>query len=74
MKRKNEEIRQLTIPEIMQKVSDLQKEIYAMRYQSQTSRVEKPHRFRQIRKEIARCKTIAREKEISNAERAQKQR
>jgi large subunit ribosomal protein L29 len=67
MKRKAEEIRQFDIIEIKQKIDTLEKERYNLRYQSQTSKVEKPHRFKKLRKEIARCKTIIREKEISNA-------
>ena len=67
MKRKVEEISQLEIPDIQQKIDALQKEIYNLRYKAQTSRVEKPHRFKELRKEIARCKTIIREKELANA-------
>ena len=52
MKRKVEEIRQLNVADIHQKVAALEKELYGLRYQYQTSRVEKPHRFTQIRKEI----------------------
>lgn len=67
MRRKSEEIRQLHVTDIKQKVESLEKELYGLRYQSQTSRVEKPHRFTELRREIARCKTIIREKEMANA-------
>ena len=67
MKRKVEEISQLEIPDIQQKIDALEKEIYNLRYKAQTSRVEKPHRFKELRKEIARCKTIIREKELADA-------
>jgi len=69
MKQKVQEIRQLDIREIKQKIDTLEKELYNLRYQSRTSKVENPHRFKELRKEIARCKTIIREKEISNARR-----
>jgi len=72
MKRKVEEIRQLNITDIHQKVAALEKELYGMRYQSHASRVEKPHRFLQIRREIARCKTIIREKGPGDAGKPQK--
>ncbi len=71
MKRKTDEIRQLSVYDIHQKISALEKELYGIRYQSQTSRVEKPHRFTQIRREIARCKTVIREKESGDAGRTQ---
>ena len=67
MKLKTEEIRQLGIPDIRGKINALEKEIYNLRHQAQASRVEKPHRFSELRKEIARCETIVREKELANA-------
>lgn len=66
MKLKMEEIRQLDISDIKAKINAFEKEVYSLRHQAQTSRVEKPHRFSELRKEIARCKTIIREKELAN--------
>lgn len=73
MKENLDEIRHLDITDIKQKIDTLEKELYNLRYQSQTSRVEKPHRFKELRREIARCKTIVKEKEIQNARKEQKQ-
>lgn len=67
MKQKVDEIRELDISEIRERIVNLEKELYNLRYQAHTSRVEKPHRFKELRKEIARCKTILREKESANA-------
>lgn len=67
MKKKIDELRQLDITDIKQKIEALGKELYNLRYQSQTSKVEKPHRFKELRKEIARYKTLIREKELGNA-------
>ena len=69
MKQKIEEIRQLDISDIKQKIDALEKEIYNLRYQAETSRVEKPHRFKELRKGVARYKTIIREKELTDASR-----
>ena len=66
MKKTIEEMRQLEISDIEQKIEALEKEIYGLRHQAQTSRVEKPHRFKNLRKEIARCRTIIRDKELAN--------
>lgn len=63
------EIRQLDMSEMRQKVETMQKELYDLRYQADTSRVEKPHRIRLIRRGIAVYKTIIREKELANAKR-----
>ena len=67
MKQKIDEIRHLDITDMRQKIEALEKELYNLRYQAQTSRVEKPHRFKEMRKEIARYNTIIREKELTNA-------
>jgi len=67
MKRKAEEIRQLDITDIKQKITTLEKELYNLRSQSQTSSVEKPHRFKQLQREIAVCKTIIREQELQKS-------
>ena len=68
MKQKINEIRELAISDIKQKIEVLEKEIYGLRYQAQASRVEKPHRFKEMQKQIAQYKTIIREKELANAE------
>jgi large subunit ribosomal protein L29 len=72
MRQKIEEIRQLEIADIRHRITTLEKELYNLRYQVQTSRVEKPHRFKELRKDIARCETIIREKELRDAGKQQK--
>jgi len=63
------EIRQLDANEMRQKVEAMQKELYDLRYQADTARVEKPHKIKLIRREIAVYKTIIREKELADAKR-----
>ena len=67
MARIENEIRQLDTEEIRKKISTLEKELYDLRYQMKISQVEKPHRIKRARREIARCKTIIKEKESVNA-------
>ena len=67
MTRKTDEIRGLDVADIKQKIDTLEKELYNLRYQSETSRVEKPHRFKELQKEIARCKTIIRERSLKKS-------
>jgi len=69
MSTKVNEIRQLDVNEMRQKIEALEKELYDLRYQANTSQVEKPHKIRSIRREIAVYKTIIREKELANAKR-----
>ena len=47
----------LTYPELRTKDSELRQELFNLRLQKATARLEKPHRIREIRKEIARCQT-----------------
>ena len=68
MKLKIKDIDQLAIADIKQKINTIEKELYGLRYKAQTSRVEKPHRFKELRKDIARCKTIIRKKELADAD------
>ncbi len=58
---KPNEIRNMSQDEIGRKVAELKKNLYALRTDIKAGSVEKPHRMRQTRREIARCETILRE-------------
>lgn len=60
-----EEIRELTDAEINKKISDYKEELFNLRFQMATGHVENPRRIREVRKNIARCKTILRQREIA---------
>ena len=62
---KANELRNMTADEINMKVEGLKKELFGLRTEAETGRVEKPHRMRFVRKDIARCETVLKEK--SNA-------
>lgn len=62
---KANELRNMTVDEIRMKMEALKKDLYSLRTEAQAGRVEKPHKIRDARKDIARCETILREK--SNA-------
>jgi large subunit ribosomal protein L29 len=55
------DLRGLTSEELVQKVRDLKKELFHLRVQNATGRVESPARFKTARREVARVKTIANE-------------
>jgi large subunit ribosomal protein L29 len=61
------EIRGLTREELAQKERDLKKELFHLRVQNATGRVESPARFKTVRRDIARVKTVARETERAGA-------
>jgi len=56
------DIRNMTEAEIQQKLHTLQDELFKLRFEQKTGRVEKPHRIGETRKDIARCHTILKEK------------
>jgi large subunit ribosomal protein L29 len=59
---KNNELRSLSDGDLTIKEKALKKELFDMRYQRKIGRVEKPHRFQEIRKDIARILTIINER------------
>ena len=59
---KIDEIRGLTPDQLAEKLLNLKKEQFNLRFQAATGQVEKTHRVDQIRKDIARIKTVLRSK------------
>jgi large subunit ribosomal protein L29 len=53
--------------EILNRVKELEEERFRLRFRSATETLEDPLRFRVIRKDIARLKTILRERQIAAA-------
>jgi len=64
---KANELRNMTAGEIRLKIEGLKKELYNMRTEARAGRIEKPHRINEVRKDVARCETIIREKDIQAA-------
>jgi large subunit ribosomal protein L29 len=56
-------LRGLTTVELDEKTKDLKKELFNLRFQFMAGRVENPAKMKQTRREIARVKTILREKQ-----------
>jgi large subunit ribosomal protein L29 len=62
---KANELRELTTAEIESKVKSLKEELFNLRFQLATGQLENTARIREVRKSIARMKTVIREREIS---------
>ena len=58
---KAQEIKDLTDKERQEKVADLSEEIFNLRFQLATGKIENPSRLKSLRRDIARIKTIQRE-------------
>ena len=59
---KIDEIRRLTADELASQLLSLKKEQFNLRLQAATSQLEKTHRVDEVRKDIARIKTVLRAK------------
>lgn len=66
----SKDLRNLTKDELNLKLSGLKADLYNLRYQAQAGRIEKPHRIKQIKRDIARINTILKEGESKNGARA----
>ena len=62
---KNNEIRELTNEEITKKIEEYKEELFNLRFNQATGNLENPARIRELRKLVARMKTIMRERELS---------
>jgi large subunit ribosomal protein L29 len=68
---KAKELAELTTAEIEQKLRSLKEELFNLRFQKATGQLENPARIRQVRKDIARAKTVLRERELGIERRRQ---
>ncbi|MCL5965529.1 MAG: 50S ribosomal protein L29 [Deinococcus sp.] len=59
---KPSEVRKLTVAELEKKVRDQKQELMELRFQASIGQLDKNHRMRAGRKEVARLLTVLREK------------
>ena len=62
----NKEIRELSTEEILSKIEEYKEELFNLRFQQATGSLEKPSRIHELRKLVARMKTIVRERELAS--------
>lgn len=61
---KAKELRDLTAQELNNKLTEHKTELFNLRFQLATGQLDNPMRIKAVRKDIARIKTIIREREI----------
>ena len=61
------EIRDMDAGELDQKLASLKEELFNLRFQLATGQLENPMRIRDVKKTIARVKTVQRERELREA-------
>ena len=58
------EVRELNDRELEERVAELQEERFRLRLRAATQPLEQPHRLRELRKDIARMKTVLHERQM----------
>lgn len=58
------DIRDMSSGELNQKLASLKEELFNLRFQLATGQLENPMRIKEVKKTIARIKTIQREQEL----------
>jgi large subunit ribosomal protein L29 len=62
MKTRARELRDLSDEELQAKAAELKKELFNLRVQQAMGQIENPMRLRTLRKDIAKAKTVLKEK------------
>ncbi len=64
---KNKKINEMSSPELEKELSELKSELFKLRFSLATNGLDNPMRIREVRRQIARVKTILRKREISGS-------
>ena len=65
MKMKATEIRKMSAAELEAKLGDLKKDLFQLRLQHATNQLENPIRIAEVKRDIARVKTLIREQQLA---------
>ena len=63
MKMKANEIRNMSVEELGTKLNELKKDLFMLRMQHATNHLDNPIKISNVRRDIARVKTVIREKQ-----------
>jgi len=64
---KASEVLMLSSDELTEKLTGLKKDLFFLRMQHATNQLDNPIRISQVRKDIARVKTVIRQKQLESA-------
>ena len=62
---KASEMQSMSVEELSKKLADLKEELFNLRFQHAINQLDNPHKIDDVKKDIARVKTIIREKELA---------
>ena len=61
------EVRKLTDSDLSERITATRRELFDLRFQQATRRLEHPHRFKEARIKLAHLQTVQRERQLSSA-------
>jgi large subunit ribosomal protein L29 len=61
------EFRDLTVDELQQRAKDMDDQLFRLRIQKSMGQLEAAHKLKALRRDLARVKTVLREKETAQA-------
>ena len=61
---KNNKIKEMSSEELNKELDELKKELFKLRFSLATNGLDNPVKIREVRKDIARIKTIQRQREL----------
>ena len=64
------DIRKLTTKDLNKKLEENKKELFNLKFAASTGTLEKPHRIKELRHDVAKIKTVLRERELSEVKEA----
>ena len=64
---KPNKVREMSNVELENELSNLKAELFKLRFQSATQQLDNPLQIRNVRRDIARVKTILRERELAGS-------
>ena len=67
MKMKASEVRAMSVAQLNEKLDALKKDLFFLRMQHATNQLDNPLKIQETKRDIARVKTMLREKELSGA-------
>jgi large subunit ribosomal protein L29 len=62
------ELKELSLDEIQEKLEETKEELFNLRFQHATGQLDNYRRLRELRKDVARVKTLLRERELEPLE------
>ena len=64
---KNSKVKEMSSPELEKELNELKMELFKLRFSHATNGLDNPLKIKEVKKDIARIKTILRQREMADA-------